>query len=217
MDIDRASADHCRIAPDLGEQLLTAEDASRMRHEVCEEIELRCGEGDRHAIRGDATGDLIKLDGTHRHRPLGRIRPCRPSDDRLHPGDDLTGAERLGDVVIGAEFKTEHSIDFVVASGAEQDWSPVAVRAKLAAHLGAVHAGQAYIEDDRHRVERSGKGQAARPIGCHVDPEALTGQVHPKQIGDRPLILDDEDETFALIGSGRVCVGRRIHHVHSVP
>src|SRR5207237_2145656 len=40
-------------------------------------------------------------------------------------------------------------------------------------------------------------GETGAAVVLDVYPEALPGQVQPDQIGDRPLVLDDEDQPFA--------------------
>jgi hypothetical protein len=123
-------------------------------------------------------------------------------DHRLHPGDDLARGEGLGDVVVGAELEAEHAVDLVVARGAEQDRHPVAVGPQPPAHLGAVHLRQPDVEHHRDGAQGAGRGEAAAPVALHVDAEALAGEVEPQQVGDRRLVLDDEDEALLIAGRG---------------
>ena len=121
----------------------------------------------------------------------------RAPQHRLDPGDQLARAERLGQVVVGAQFQAEDAVDLVVAGGEEDHRRPVAGLAQPAADLQAVIAGQADVEHAGDRAQPAGRGEAGDAVALHVHAEVVPGQVHPDQVGDRPLVLDDEHQTLA--------------------
>ena len=67
---------------------------------------------------------------------------------RLHARDELTRAERLRHVIVGAELEAEDAVDLAVARGQHDD-RDLAGRAQTAADLEAVHSGEHHVEDDK--------------------------------------------------------------------
>ena len=73
----------------------------------------------------------------------------------------LAPAERLGDVVVGAELEPEDAIELVAASSQHDD-RDVAALAQLAAHVAAVDVRESEIEEDEVVSRRR---QGVRPGG----------------------------------------------------
>ncbi len=97
----------------------------------------------------------------HHRRPLRREligRPGRPraAQHGLHAGDQLARAERLGEVVVRPDRQADQGVDLVGPGGEDEDVA-VAERPQLPAHLDAVQAGQAQVED--HHVGLLGPGR----------------------------------------------------------
>src|SRR5207248_2662262 len=63
--------------------------------------------------------------------------------------------------------------------------------------LGTGQPRQADVQYAGDRAQLAGGGQARAAVVLDVYPEALPGQVHPDQVGDRPLVLHDEDQPSA--------------------
>ena len=168
---------------------------------MCEERELGGGEPDLAVTDVHPPPVDLHPDRSHRQYLLAGGRPVRPAEDRANPGDELPRAEGLGHVVVGAQLETDDPVDLVVAGGDEQDGGPVVVRPHPAAHLDAVHAGQADVEDDRDGVEPADGVERRRTVGLDLHPEAVLAQVEPDEVGDGAVVLDDEDET-ARVGVG---------------
>ena len=154
---------------------------------------------------------LAVVDGTACGRPAGAPGPSQflltlgePAARRntaLDPGDQLTRAERLGHVVVGTQLEADDPVHLVVAGGHEQHGGPVAGRAHPAAHLDAVQPGQADVEDDGDGVQPADRVERACAVALDVHPESLPAQVEPDEVGDGPIVLDDEDEA-ARFGVG---------------
>ena len=108
--------------------------------------------------------------------------------DGPDPGDQLAEAERLDDVVVGAELQEHDAIDLLTA-GADHDDRHRAARAQLPADHLAVEVGEPEVEQDeigRVGAERVGAG------GDHDDVVALAGQALPQRLGDPRIVLDHE-------------------------
>ena len=129
--------------------------------------------------------------------PLAVRHAGRAPEDRLDPGDQLAWAERLGQVVVGAQLQAEDAVDLVVAGGQEDDRCPIAVVAEPAADLEAVQAGQADVEHASDRAQPAGRGETGDAVGLGMHAEVVPREIHPYEIGDRSFVLHDEHETLA--------------------
>src|SRR3954468_10610084 len=100
-----ARATGISIAPHIGQQQVPRQHAPAMLEEVAEQEELLGRESHLRSSRGDDVPIEIYL-----HLPEGERRwwrrgcRCAPKH-RAHACDDLTRAERLGDVIVGAELE----------------------------------------------------------------------------------------------------------------
>ena len=83
-------------------------------------------------------------------RPLRRRRR-RPPQGRLDPGQQLRKAERLRDVVVGAELEAADLVGLGAAGGDDEDRDAAELADPLD-HLPAVEAGQRDVEDDEVRM-----------------------------------------------------------------
>ncbi len=187
--VDRARAARELDAPDALEQGVAAEQQAGMLHEVSEQLELGGrqvdGPAGDHLVprprQGDvadaAIGLLIGLSGAPQHG--------------LHASGQLARAERLGHVVVGAELEAGDAVGLVVARG-QHDHRQARAGADAAADLEAVDAGQADVEHDQGDLVAR---QLGKPLfaGAHRDdamPVAL--ECDADEIGDVPLVLDDQ-------------------------
>ena len=81
------------------------------------------------------------------------------------------------------------------------------VQSSLGAHpaadLDAVHPGQPDVEDDRGGPQPAHGGERGRAVALDLHAEPVAAQVEPDEVGDRPVVLDDEDQTARFgFGSG---------------
>ena len=81
---------------------------------------------------------------------VGRRHRRAATDDGADARDELAEAERLDDVVVGAELQPDDPVDLFGARGHHDD-RHVGARPQLAAHVEAVAVGQAEVE--QHHVE----------------------------------------------------------------
>ena len=70
----------------------------------------------------------------------------------MDPGGQLAAAERLREVVVGADGEADHKVGLRIAGGEHQDGHR-AVALDASAHLEAVEAGEHQVQDDEVGVE----------------------------------------------------------------
>ncbi len=116
---------------------------------------------------------------------------------RADPGDELAVAERLGDVVVGAELQAHDLVDLGVPRR-DHDDPDVAARPQLPAHLGARHAGHHEIEQHQVRAVRVVQREAGRAVGRLEHLEALLAEHEARGVAVGLLVLDDQDPRHVI-------------------
>jgi hypothetical protein len=130
-------------------------------HEQLEQVELLAGDVERPAGEGHRAGGPVEVQVAEGQRLVARLfrRGAGSPQDRAHARDDLPGAERLDDVVVGAELEADDAVG-LVAAGGEHDDRHLRGAADLTADVEARSVGQHQIEQDevgldaRGRIER---------------------------------------------------------------
>src|SRR5581483_7944797 len=117
---------------------------------------------------------------------LIRGRAAAP-EDRLDPQDQLTGAERLRHVVVGAEFEPADPVFLGAFRGQYQDRRG---RRELAGNLLARDVGQPEVENDQVRRRASGQAYRLGTRSRRQYDQARTFQIGPDKVPQLPLILD---------------------------
>jgi len=130
-----------------------------------------------------AVGDLCRF----RVAPRGR----RASQDRLHPGDELAGVERLRQVVVGPHLEPDDLVNVLVAGGQHQDRNVPAL-ADPPANLDAVHVRKHQVEHDQSRLLGLDLRERISAGSDGLDAVARLLQVQRDERSDRGLVLDDE-------------------------
>ena len=151
--------------------------------------------------------------------PMSRVSwagASKPPDPGPDPGDQLLGLERLDDVVVGAGLEPDDDVDGVALGGQHHD-RDAGLGADLLADVDAVLAGQHQVE--QHQVGPVVAERLERLVtaGDHPALEALLAEHDREHLGQRGVVVDDEDPTLGrLVGRG---AGRRsgglAHVVHS--
>ena len=111
---------------------------------------------------------------------------------RAHARQQLFHAERLGDVVVGAEIERLHLAGLVAAARQHDDRHAFVAAADHAQQIMAVDVGQAEIEDDQRGILGE-LLQRDLAVGGFEDFIALRAQSHPQQLSDRGFVVDDQD------------------------
>src|SRR4051794_28308391 len=184
--------------PDLVDEPLPCDDGAGAAHEQREQVELLAGRLDRragpcHGPRGRVEADVADLDRRVlvgcRGRGGGRGGAAQHGADA---GRDLAGAERLDDVVVGAELEPDHAVG-LLAAGGQHDDRHLRLAPDLAADVVARAVGEHEVEQDEvgadgRRLLESGGGGAG-----DLEMEALAREGLGEGLRDGRLVLDQED------------------------
>ena len=117
----------------------------------------------------------------------------------------LTPAERLGDVVVGAEFEPEDPVELVTA-GRQHDDRDRAALAELAAHVATIDVRKPEIEEHEVVARRREGVSAGGDVG---DLMAVGAQPGHERLGDRAVVLDQQ-QLHPFIVEERRPAGRRL-------
>ena len=118
VDVNRTRRHKMLLAPDLPKQLFARPGGSRMRQKEFEQLEFGRGQFDLFVILENAPSRMIQTKWPHGQRPLRRGIRVVTAQMRLDTGYQFTGAERLRNVIVASDLKTQDAIviDFIRTS-----------------------------------------------------------------------------------------------------
>ena len=178
-------------APHLGEQLLPGERPARVADQEPQQVELphrerQLGPAGGHHVAGTVDHEVA----VHQARRVGLRALPRPTQHRVDAQHQLPRAERLGDVVVGAQLQAHHPVR-LGAQGGQHDDRDVAGLAEGPAHLEAVDPGQHQVE--HHQVGRPLSEQPQRRLaGVGLERVVAVGaQVGEHDLAHRRVVVND--------------------------
>ena len=189
--VDRAVVDHAIAAPDLLHQRLAAEHAAGPRREEVEKIELERRERDRFSVALDDATAPDRCEDRRCSSTRSVSSAARAPQQRAHPRHQLGGAERLRDVVVGADLEPEQLVALAGPRRHHED-RDVAVAADAARHLEPVEPGQAEVEHDERRLQAREVGQRAIPVARLMALVARRLEILRDQVGDAGIVFDQQ-------------------------
>jgi hypothetical protein len=173
------------------------EDLAGVAGEVEEELELAAGEADLgvvadHALPGDVDHERAEDQRRLGHACVGQRLPA--PEERADAGLQLAEAERLGEVVVGAELEADHAVELGRLGGEHEHEELGPAHAHPPADLEPVHAGQHEVEDDQRDlgIERGLEAVGAVAGHDHVVPHVAERASDER--GDVAVVLDDQYE-----------------------
>lgn len=142
-----------RLLPHLGEQFLARDDHTRTPGEEGQQVELAPRQIQRRTIELGLPPQRVDGEPTDPDHPRGRLGargPPRAAQHGGHPGGQVLGRERLGQIVVGAVVQQPHDLGLVVPRSGD-DHGYVGDPAQHLERLGPVEIGQTKIQN--HHVE----------------------------------------------------------------
>jgi len=159
-----------------------------------QQLELGGAQLERLPHPGHTIGRGVQRQIAHGHRRRGLFW-CAPAQHRTDAGKQLTGGKRLGNVVVGTDIETGHTIGLVAARREHQNRhrTRACVGSPFSGERQTALAGQHPVQQNhvgQHRIELPLGGFAVqRPRGL----KAVVAQIHGDQLGDRRLVFHDQD------------------------
>ena len=138
----------------------------------------------------------IDDDRSVRDRPARRGRSTlRAAEEGAHARDELVGAERLGEVIVGAELESHDSIRFFRAGRQHDDRQRGGrvVSTNRATDFEAVHLREHEIEDEQIRRPRGDRRERLAPRRHDLRRETGLPEIARDELSDVRVVFDDED------------------------
>ena len=121
----------------------------------------------------------------------------------LHARDDLARAERLGDVVVGADLEADEPVDLVGARRHEDDGDALGLEAPR--QLEAVDTRQHDVDQCEVDAVLGGRRDRGGAVGCRDGRVAVGAQVLGEHRDDLLVVVDHENGRH-LIPPKRGCL-----------
>src|SRR5690606_10742777 len=107
----------------------------------------------------------------------------------LDPRDQFPGAERLGNIIIRAQFQTDNAVQFFTFSADENDRN-LGFLADMAAKAEAVFTGHHDVEQYNVEIKRIHDRARLAGIAGLLDPESLLGQIFGQWHTQSDIVID---------------------------
>jgi hypothetical protein len=118
--------------------------------------------------------------------------PVHPSQQHLDPGDEFAHAERLGEVVVGADAESDQHVG-LVAAGRQHQHRDRPLGLDAPADLESVEPRQHHIQNHQIRCGGSHRGDRRRAVDRGLHDEALGTQPGGARRKDGRLVVDHQD------------------------
>src|SRR5438105_12881002 len=201
--VDRPRRSLVLRAPAAGKDVVAAEGAAVGGEEQAQHLELLRADVDGGSLPRDDLAVEIDLHLSESdHRALFRRRRPPPQQG-LHAREQLAEAERLAQVVVGAELQTEDLVALHPLGRQHQDGSGRALLSHLLEQLVAVEARKHDVEHDQVDVQLERHAQAGLAVLGDAHLVAVPAQVEAEPEGDGAVVFDDEDARHRDYAAGR--------------
>lgn len=191
MHVDRPFADGDITSAGFGQQGITRDDAPGAFGQSAQQIEFEAREIHgfacfRHDTLPEVHDDIAGNESFS--DDVGTRSPQYGFDSR----DEFPGAERFGDIIVGAHFEAHDAIGFVTARGQHED-GDIAFLTNSATNLDAIHAGHHQIQ--QYDIEGSGfeRGESSRTVGSRGYVKIVLPEISREQIEKANVVVDEHN------------------------
>ena len=139
---------------------------------------------------GDVDRDLPERELVPTLRLVGLA--SLPAQHRLDARQQLRSAERLRDVVVGADLEADDAVDLVALCREDDHRGRHPLAAQHAQHLDAAHAGKHHVEQDEVQSLVAGGLERSLAIGGGGHLVSLARQVEGECLPKGGIVLDEE-------------------------
>ena len=193
MDVERPRVTEVVGSPDPVDERLAGEHAAGVLHQQLEELEFLARQVDGLSPDGDLEPLRVEPDTPgFENLPFICRFPPGSSQNGPDPGNELSGAERLGDIVIGPELQSDNLVDLGVASG-EHDDRHVRRTTDLLADVLSWKAGEHEVK--QHQVGSIGlePSETFATVGHPLHLVALATKGVLERFTESGLVFDEEN------------------------
>ena len=194
MNVHGPLVDEGIAPPDAVEQLGARQHAPWVFHQEFEQPELGRTDADLAQPSHHAVSRAVEFD-IARSQHVGHPARRGPAQDRLDPRHQLRERERLDDVVIGTGRQPADAVGFLASRRQHdnRDRPRFGLRSQAAAQLNAGNLRQHPVEDNQIRPLLGNQDLGLFPALSMRDAEAFCLQIVAQHLGERLLVLDDQD------------------------
>jgi len=204
VDVHAAGRDEAVGAPDGVKELVAGEDAVGARRQIVEQAKFERAE--RHGLSGvaDAIGSRVDREAPDLDDARGIDGRLRAAEQRFDAGDELSGAEGLGDVIVGTHFEADDAVGFVAARREHQDGQAIQrfVLADFAANVQAGHFGKHEIEKEKIGRRFFQGGEAAGAVESGTDLKPFVGKVVADEFDNVAIVFNNKYAFHERISPG---------------
>lgn len=120
MGIHRPGVPEVVKAPHLIQKLIPGKDHALILRQLQQKVEFLGRQVDRLAVHRHGAGLLLDAQPAE-GRPGSPLLPAGAFQHRAHPGHQLLGAERLGNIVVRAQIEAQQLVIFLTPGGEHDD------------------------------------------------------------------------------------------------
>jgi len=197
MYIDRARLAVEVEAPRFLQDLLAAEDESVVLGEGEEKVKFLRAQVDGPGREAHFPSGGIDQQVTNVDR-FGRI--CIFSfaapQDRFDARNEFTRVERLGQVIIRAEFEAENLVNIFVAGGEHENSGRILRSAQSAADLKTIQFREHDVQHDQRGMLTRNRVERGLSIVDGLNTKTFAFKIEARQLDDGWFVIDEEDEVF---------------------
>jgi len=193
MNLERVRAENTLATPDALLEQITAQHLPRISQEQLQNLELgvrefKCPTPSCRLIGAEVKPDVVESE----YRRL-LLLLSSTAEQRAYARPQLLDCERLGEVVIGTDIKTFHTIVDRVAGSEHQDRQWGSGRPQTPADFDPVHPWHQDVEHHRVQVERLGQPKPLDAVAANDDLMPIETKDTLETVRHRWFIVNDKD------------------------